>query len=144
MAKQPIAKPCVHCRCLEFNDEEMGGFIDKNDDGAPILGFPPIGQLHKHCILEDSLPGLPKLKSSHDDGCESCGFLRDSILNTGFEYRDARGLVSISLYYLLNDSGEERTGLLGLIAAVTGKGPPLPDDLVTVLFTIESKDGTYM
>ncbi|KAL1852407.1 hypothetical protein VTK73DRAFT_9229 [Phialemonium thermophilum] len=79
---EPTTRLCDRCQTLDFNDEELGGFVDCDSSGYPALAF---DRDHRERVFptrwrcKDQFPGLPELKAAAEAGCEFCALLRDAI-----------------------------------------------------------------
>lgn len=105
---------CDNCRVLAFDDAAAGGSKSVDADGNPCLKMPMSSKgwrldLEPDRPLRDSLPDLPNLASSAQNGCGFCSLLRASVLSgetsrepllNGILTNAAKGGVNIKRSYI--------------------------------------------
>ena len=151
LPQDPTTSLCDRCQALQFDDEELGGFVGTSSSGDPVLAFDHVHRPRRFHIpweCDDHLPDLVGLKASAESGCEFCAFLRDSIIRTSIKQPKGERSIHINLYYLWGNnrygsaSSSRQDGLLALVAYVqVGSDSSNDENFMEFLFSIGSDDG---
>lgn len=78
---EPYIGPfCDKCKVVQFDDQEQGGQVISNGPGEQYVSFQKARVISLVYEQNDTLPGLPALSVSAQNGCRLCGLFKDFIL----------------------------------------------------------------